>query len=125
MKKYWLLQFLIFAWLLFGFWDCVAGQPIKYVLQDFFVAGVGLCMLVAFRDRDRAVELLEAAHSGKWLIWSVEHAAWWKPDENDYTACKAEAGRYSFMDALAIVRRGNHFASPDEPHEAMVKEDEE
>lgn len=54
------------------------------------------------------------------LIWSIEHGAWWKPRENGYTALRAEAGKYSLKDALRIVRSAN-IGLHDEPNEAMIE----
>jgi hypothetical protein len=44
---------------------------------------------------------------GYYLIWSLQHAAWWAPAENGYTRVLAAAGRYSHADALRIVERAN------------------
>lgn len=41
------------------------------------------------------------------LIWSLEHTAWWAPDECGYTRVLAAAGRYRHGDALRIVERAN------------------
>lgn len=43
----------------------------------------------------------------EWLIWSIEHAAWWRPDEMGYTASVYDAGRYSQERAAAIVAHAN------------------
>lgn len=40
----------------------------------------------------------------RWLIWSNEHSAWWKPNGMGYTQSVADAGRYSFAEAMQIVR---------------------
>lgn len=59
----------------------------------------------------------------KWLIWSNEHLAWWNPGEKGYTMIRAEAGRYSYEDALRICREGNtHPKHDEEPNETMVLE---
>lgn len=55
-----------------------------------------------------------------WLIWSMEHRAWWAPERNGYTRYRAKAGRYSFDEAKEIVQGGNMGAAPDFPHEAMI-----
>lgn len=36
-----------------------------------------------------------------WLIWSNEHAAWWKPRGMGYTGIIGEAGRFSFGESVA------------------------
>jgi hypothetical protein len=59
----------------------------------------------------------------KFLIWSIEHKAWWMPNRHGYTQIKENAGRYSFNEALDIVEEGN--MAPEcvnFPHEAMVWE---
>ncbi len=58
----------------------------------------------------------------EWLIWSIEHNAWWKPNENGYTNVKEGAGRYTYEDALRITKDANKhpMAFRDVPNEAMV-----
>ena len=38
-----------------------------------------------------------------YLIWSHEHAAWWRPDRIGYTPHIGEAGTYTFEEACDIV----------------------
>jgi hypothetical protein len=45
-----------------------------------------------------------------YLIWSHEHAAWWRPGSVGYTEQLAEAGRYSRDDALTICRKAPGWA---------------
>lgn len=62
----------------------------------------------------------------KFLIWSIEHAAWWRPDSNGYTDNKAEAGRYSLEKAIAICICGNYAPeAANIPNEAMVPESDD
>lgn len=56
---------------------------------------------------------------GEWLIWSMEHDGWWKPNRNGYTEYLSEAGRYSFEDALDIVASANMHCI-NQPKEAMI-----
>lgn len=60
-----------------------------------------------------------------WLVWSLEHQAWWKPARRGYTALRSEAGRYTFTEAEEIVRMANryHLEENAPPFEAMVPED--
>lgn len=39
-----------------------------------------------------------------WLIWSHEHAAWWRPASSGYTTAVSQAGRYSIGEAIEICR---------------------
>lgn len=39
-----------------------------------------------------------------WLIWSVEHNAWWRPARQGYTLKYDEAGRYEFAEAIEICK---------------------
>ena len=41
------------------------------------------------------------------VIWSIEHTAWWRPGEMGYTHALREAGRYTRKDAERIVRKAN------------------
>lgn len=61
--------------------------------------------------------------SSKWLIWSIEHDGWWKPNRHGYTKYKFQAGRYSFKDACEIVKNSN-WRDKDNPEEAMVMDTE-
>jgi hypothetical protein len=51
-----------------------------------------------------------------WLIWSIEHEAWWAPNRHGYTRNVGLAGRYSEVEALEILQDANlvHF------HECMI-----
>jgi hypothetical protein len=42
-----------------------------------------------------------------YLIWSIEHGAWWGPNRTGYTQDIAAAGRYSFEMAQDIVADAN------------------
>ncbi len=55
----------------------------------------------------------------KWLIWSIEHGAWWRAGERGYTLHREEAGEYSFEDAVRIVQ-GANIGERDVPNEAMI-----
>ena len=43
----------------------------------------------------------------KYLIWSIEHNAWWRPSEHGYTKTLTEAGLYKKEKAIRIVKRAN------------------
>jgi hypothetical protein len=47
------------------------------------------------------------SNEDRWLIWSYEHDAWWRPGSWGYTRELAEAGRYSAAEAERIVARAN------------------
>jgi hypothetical protein len=56
-----------------------------------------------------------------WLVWSIEHNAWWKPNGNGYTRDRAEAGRFTFLEAATICEESNKRNLSD-PDEAMCPE---
>lgn len=56
----------------------------------------------------------------EYLIWSIEHDAWWGPNETGYTTVTAQAGRYTRDRAAAIVQRANIPCPPDRPNEVYV-----
>jgi hypothetical protein len=43
----------------------------------------------------------------EFLIWSIEHNAWWRPREIGYTRVLSEAGTYDRTRASEIVQRAN------------------
>jgi hypothetical protein len=47
--------------------------------------------------------------NAKWLIWSDEHGAWWRPLKRGYTRNLDEAGRYSFEEATEICENANRY----------------
>lgn len=55
----------------------------------------------------------------KWLIWSIEHNAWWASNSRGYTEIRENAGVYSYEDALKIVESAN-INENDIPNEAMI-----
>ena len=55
-----------------------------------------------------------------WLIWSIEHAAWWGPQERGYVPDPATAGRYSLKAARRICAGANKFITNGKPHEDDV-----
>lgn len=60
----------------------------------------------------------------KYLIWSNEHVAWWRPASMGYTVSIEHAGRYSRDEAMEICRGANFgFMQDDEnPNEIPVLE---
>lgn len=43
----------------------------------------------------------------EFVIWSIEHDAWWRPGKCGYTCKLEEAGRYAREEAAAIVEGAN------------------
>lgn len=58
-----------------------------------------------------------------WLVWSIEHGMWWLPNWRGYTENRAEAGRYTYEEALKIVKQAN-IGDYDTPNEAMILDTE-
>ena len=56
----------------------------------------------------------------EWIIWSIEHDAWWAPNHNGYVKKRKQAGRYSYFEACQIVR-GANIGEHDKPNEAMIR----
>lgn len=59
-----------------------------------------------------------------WIIWSIEHNAWWMPNHNGYVVERESAGRYSYEEALKIVK-GANINKNDIPNEAMIHLEDE
>lgn len=55
----------------------------------------------------------------KFIVWSVEHEAWWMDREDGYTPFRRDAGVYSYKDACRIVASANRGLN-DTPNEAMI-----
>lgn len=49
-----------------------------------------------------APDLLAVVTAEKWLVWSIEHGAWWGPNHCRYYIDIDFAGRYSLEEALSI-----------------------
>jgi len=56
----------------------------------------------------------------KYLIWSLEHCAWWRPGRAGYTLELAGAGRYSEEEAREILERANY--PPPRVNECLIPE---
>lgn len=52
-----------------------------------------------------------------YLVWSIEHHAWWGPDYRGYTLNLEDAGRYTAAEALAIQANANKYEHLDHPNE--------
>src|SRR5438093_9450187 len=58
-----------------------------------------------------AAPLREAAMTDRtFVIWSIEHNAWWRPAWCGYTESLDEAGRYAEREANEILERTNRVA---------------
>lgn len=59
----------------------------------------------------------------KYLVWSNEHNAWWRPSSSGYTNHIANAGRYGRDEAMKICKGANFtFAKGQLPFEIPVLE---
>jgi hypothetical protein len=58
----------------------------------------------------------------RYLIWSFERGAWWRPARMGYTKELTEAGRYSPREAREIVLEANRYTK--EQMEMMVPEED-
>lgn len=54
-----------------------------------------------------------------YLIWSLEHNGWWKPNRGGYTDRRDSAGQYEFDEAMEIVLDAN-IAENNVPNESIV-----
>jgi hypothetical protein len=62
--------------------------------------------------------------SAKWLIWSNEHRAYWRPNMAGYTTFAKAAGRYTYTQAIEICRDArSHGDDGTPPPETMITED--
>ena len=57
----------------------------------------------------------------KWLIWSIEHQAYWSPNSHGYTISRDSAGRYGYDEAADICYKANrHLRDTTAPFETMI-----
>ena len=64
----------------------------------------------------------------QYLIWSVEHCAWWRSRQTGYTTSRMQAGRYTLEEARRICLDANLFVEGEgfithdfvKPNECMV-----
>ena len=56
--------------------------------------------------------------SRQYVIWSIEHQAWWPASRVGYVCTLAEAGRFSQAEATTIVAHANY--PPGTFHECMI-----
>ena len=54
------------------------------------------------------------------IIWSIEHSAWWAPYRVGYVKERSKAGTYTYDEACKIVNDAN-FVTTDVPNEAMME----
>lgn len=57
----------------------------------------------------------------KWIIWSIEHGAWWRPESKGYTTHLSGAGVYSYKKALDIVAGANYCLTLEKPKRKFEK----
>lgn len=57
-----------------------------------------------------------SAEPRQYVIWSIEHAAWWRANWQGYTPSLHEAGRYGLVEGEGILRRANLVAF----HECLI-----
>jgi hypothetical protein len=56
-----------------------------------------------------------------YIIWSNEHARWWRPHSQGYTALISNAGRYTKAQATEICENANRYLpDAEEPNEVLV-----
>lgn len=58
----------------------------------------------------------------QYLIWSVEHQAWWARDSMGYVHDVRVAGLYPKAVAEEICRKANRYLSAGVVHEVMIPE---
>lgn len=59
------------------------------------------------------------SEAATFLIWSLEHGAWWRPEWQGYTRERVLAGRYTWAEAMRICAEANRVAL-EVPQEAIV-----
>ncbi len=60
----------------------------------------------------------------KYLIWSNEHNAWWRPNSRGYCADIRDAGQYTMREAENICANAYPRIKNEPPPEVMIDKDE-
>lgn len=105
--------------------DLDAAEALRFAAQKvsegFKIIGLGTDVNEGYCEVTE-VEYLDVQPIDRmWIIWSNEHCAWWGPNRAGYVRKRQDAGRYSFTEAVEIVRRAD-FApeARDIPNETMM-----
>lgn len=123
MNKHLWMKCLIGVWTALAIYDYSRGAGAQMVVEDLMIVCFCALLLDASNDRDQIRRLLDSQDGASWLVWSMQHGMYWRPQWNGYTHVKEEAGRYRYSEAAAIVRQGNYGAPPDKPNEAMIRDE--
>lgn len=51
----------------------------------------------------------------RWIVWSNEHGAWWRPNWNGYTQDVHQAGRYDDAELDSILKTANSYIKDGDP----------
>ena len=88
--------------MLYSSWknSALAGSPVKFCYLDAVVA-ISSPEFATAVDEFR-LEMVRLSTGKNWLLWSVEHKAWWRADEKGYCWSVENAGRYTLDEATAI-----------------------
>ncbi len=97
--------------------DCEGNSFVVIVVEPFTAATREEAFIIA--NQKVLDKQIAAKNETKFLIWSIEHGAWWRPNEAGYTLSRRDAGQYDFNKAVEICRGANRFTK-NTPHEAMI-----
>lgn len=62
-------------------------------------------------DKNKDVGILDEDDNAWWLIYSIEHSAYWKINGYGYTQDIKEAGRFNVFEAERICEDANKYVS--------------
>jgi hypothetical protein len=104
-------------------------QPDMQLANDVFLSP-GIGNLTAAKERIRWLSAQSAlatmprtSQQNRYLVWSNEHRAWWKPAHHGYTRRVEDAGRYDRAEAMSIAsRRGGGWPIEENPFEIAILE---
>ncbi len=84
-----------------------------FIDRDYPATGDNRFSLKGKEHRQAYRRVDSGAAGDKWVIWSVEHDAWWRAGHSGYTQLYSVAGVYSFEEASGICKRANQMQSGD------------
>lgn len=84
--------------------DMIDKMPIEMSVRNRMLDLIDT-LRVEFKSANDETKRIE---NQKYLVWSLEHSAWWAPEHAGYIGNVELAGRYDYDDAIKICQGANY-----------------